>query len=243
MKFKLRKIARNALEKMGINSGIRHQIMDHNPFRRQAQLITKDIPTIFDVGAHEGGTIVRYKKYWKKCNIYSFEPSPANFDKLFRRFGNDSAIVIENTALSDCTGTVEFHINKSTYTNSILQTTDKEDHRLDFVKMEVVNAITIDEYCTKNGIEAIDILKIDVQGAELLVLEGAKQLLSKGGISLIYLEVCFKKQYQNQATFACIFSTLSKYGFQLINLYDISYSKNTEISYADAIFYKVPLVI
>ena len=52
-----------------------------------------------------------------------------------------------------------------------------------------VAAVTLDEYCAANGVESIDLLKIDVEGAELDVLQGAQRLLEDRRVGSILFEV------------------------------------------------------
>jgi FkbM family methyltransferase len=233
------KILRKILESFGINSGIRHQLMDNNPFLRQSKLIKEKNPIIFDIGAHEGESIKQFKKLWKdEVRVYSFEASKRNFSNLYHKFNGMKNVKLEHKAVSNFNGIIEFNINKSSFTNSILPTIDLSDDRLEHVATESVAAITIDKYCQEHNINKIDILKIDVQGAEMLVLEGSEEMLKKGHISLVYLEICFKNQYKNQVSFADIFNFLIKFNFRLINIYDFSYTQHKELRYADAIFYR-----
>lgn len=53
---------------------------------------------------------------------------------------------------------------------------------------QTVDVITLDEFCATHEIEAIDLLKVDVEGAELEVLRGAEQLIAGGKIRMIQLE-------------------------------------------------------
>jgi FkbM family methyltransferase len=213
--------------------------MDNNPFLRQSKLIKNKNPTIFDLGAHEGESLNQYKKLWNdEVRIYSFEASTRNFNILYHKFNGMKNVKLEHKAVSNFNGKIEFNINKSSFTNSILPSIDLSDERLENVATESVDAITIDKYCKEHNISKIDIMKIDVQGAEMLVLEGSEEMLKNGNISLIYLEICFKNQYKNQVSFADIFNLLIKFKFRLINLYDFSYTEHKELRYADAIFYR-----
>src|SRR5262249_7971596 len=47
---------------------------------------------------------------------------------------------------------------------------------------------TIDSYCVSNGVSLIDLLKIDVEGCELQVLNGAEKMLDKGRVAFVYAE-------------------------------------------------------
>jgi hypothetical protein len=79
-----------------------------------------------------------------------------------------------------------------------------------------VEAIKLDTYCSANNI-CPDILWIDVQGADLLVLMGAKNILTK--IQLIYIEVSiFDRTHVNGCLSSEISAYLSKFGFECLQL-------------------------
>ena len=65
---------------------------------------------------------------------------------------------------------------------------DKGDEYIS--KQENVSIITLDEYCKKNNIGNIDIIKIDTQGYEDKVLKGCSELIKNDKINLIQVELC-----------------------------------------------------
>jgi FkbM family methyltransferase len=76
---------------------------------------------------------------------------------------------------------------------------------------------TLDEFCQQEGIDEIDFLQIDVQGAEVLVLEGAVEIL-KRSILAVQVEVSFSHLYLNQPLFADVDIYLRNQGFTLFDL-------------------------
>lgn len=130
------------------------------------------------------------------------------------------------------------NVNRSVDTNSLLTsiklgaTSDKSCETLDTIDIPLT---TVDEFCKENNIHEIDILKIDVQGAELKVLEGSKNMLANKKIKLIYTESYFTQQYLNQPLFHEISMLLYENGFTLQDIYDPYYSKR-HILWSDAIF-------
>ena len=92
-----------------------------------------------------------------------------------------------------------------------------------------------------------DLLKIDVQGGELKVLEGATKLLSK--VSVVMTEVEFAPVYKNQPLFSDIDSFLRGQGFFLLDLYNKGYASfeagvfgdiHSRLMWADAVYIKEP---
>ncbi len=98
-----------------------------------------------------------------------------------------------------------------------------------------VNTTAIDAFCTESGISHIDILKMDVQGAEYSVLEGARDLLANQGISLIYMELMLCPTYQGQRKFHEYLSFLDSFGYDLLDLVNQS-RRHNQLIVADAVF-------
>jgi len=80
-----------------------------------------------------------------------------------------------------------------------------------------IDTTTLDVFCQEEKINEIDFLQIDVQGADLDVLEGAKNILSCGNLA-IQVEVEFSHLYTNQPLFADVDAFLRNHGFTLFDL-------------------------
>ncbi len=145
---------------------------------------------IFDVGANIGEystQIIRsFKNY--NYNLYSFEPSKKTFSTLNENL-NDSHIQLFNYGFSDieCYGTL--FSNQELSGLASLYERKMTHFNIDFSKSEKIKLTTLDIFCLENAINKIDFLKLDVEGNELKVLKGAKNMLSKGGIKAIQFEM------------------------------------------------------
>ena len=76
-------------------------------------LITKSEPVIFDVGANKGQSITRYKKLFQNPIIHSFEPNIDEVSILKHKYINDKNLYLNNVAVGDKKGNLEFNINAS----------------------------------------------------------------------------------------------------------------------------------
>lgn len=211
-----------------------------DPFKVTESLIKKTDPVIFDIGAFGGRITKTYRKYFPDAKIYSFEPSDDAFKRLFKNFSNDPKIFCYNKALAENTGTSVLNINVGPCTNSILSIDDKAasfwgKNWMTTKCQNVVETVTIDEFCNEMSITEIDILKVDVQGSELSVLKGASGMLSKNNIKLIYLEILMCPTYKNQPKYHEIFSFLDSYNYQLLNMYNLARNEN-QLVQLDSIF-------
>jgi FkbM family methyltransferase len=80
-----------------------------------------------------------------------------------------------------------------------------------------IETTTLDSFCQTEGIDEIDFLQVDVQGADLQVLEGASHILGSSILG-IQIEVAFSELYVNQPLFADVDTYMRKQGFTFFNL-------------------------
>ncbi len=195
-----------------------------------------DVRIIFDVGANHGGITDQYLMDFPNAVIHLFEPTTKCFDFLKNKFIDHSRVIINKIALTNTIGTAEFYVNNNIDTSSMLQSQKlglNSDKNVNLQYVEVVDTLTIDEYCRLNDIGHIDILKLDIQGGELNALQGAQSSISK--IKLIYTETYFQQQYLQQPLFYEIGVLLNDSGFVLQDLYSKIYGHDSLV-WCDAIF-------
>ncbi|MGD1030245.1 MAG: FkbM family methyltransferase [Opitutaceae bacterium] len=171
---------------------------------------------IFDVGACEGEDSIRYSRLYPRARIFAFEPLQANQDIIRRQFARRKAGRCELVplALSDRAGTATLHVssgepdekfcgpdwnygNKSSSLLAPGMTGREWLPWLHFDRSETVSTRTIDDFCTARGLDRVDFIHMDVQGAEWLVLQGARRMLPK--IGGVWMEVAEAEAYRGQA--------------------------------------------
>lgn len=198
--------------------------------------------TIFDIGSHEGKTVMKYRNIFPKSIIYSFEPIKELYEKQKMKFKKDSNILIYQKIISDVEGKSPFNINKIDATSSILEPNfnvlpNKYAASYDTLENTTFESDRIDSFCKNNNIRNINILKCDVQGAELKILKSAERLLLDQKIDLIYLECSFVELYSKQCMFDEIIVYLFATKYRLHSIYDIQYNFSSgRILQCDAIF-------
>jgi len=154
---------------------------------RLSRLLIRPGDTVFDIGANIGlwamGAAFRASP---SGTVYAFEPVPENVSRLrknleLNRLDN---VNCEMLALSDMEGTASLF--KPSYDNSGHPTLGRRK----LVEIEIkTHTTTLDSYCGQHGIHHVDFVKIDVEGAELMVFRGAQQLLSSPDSPAILFEV------------------------------------------------------
>lgn len=151
--------------------------------------VTKYIPfrTIFDVGANKGSWSEYALKYFPDSHIHCFEISKDSFDTLSKNL-HGKCCILNNFGLSNVNEFVEYKFyGKNFGGNTILVRAEYHDKRNEPVILQS-RVCRGDDYCDSMGIDSIDLLKIDVEGADHLVLHGFSRMISSGSIRLIQFE-------------------------------------------------------
>lgn len=188
---------------------------------------------MFDVGANIGQTWEWFRKYEPGAKIYCFEPVLKTYDELKAKTINDKNCVLENIAFSNEAGEKIIKIfSGNSALNSLkddVMNTGLDAHE------ENIKIDTIDNYCFNNGINKIDFLKIDTEGYELNVLEGAMQMLSSANISIVFCEIGFLKSNNRNTYFADLVEWLSIRDYHFFGLYHLV-SNGHKIEFGNALF-------
>jgi FkbM family methyltransferase len=130
------------------------------------------------------------------AQIWSFEPSPKSFQSLAGQFGSQRGIRLENLAIGDVDGELPFTVCDEWSVNDSLLAPSWSGK----TTTTTVSVTTIDSYCRKHGIDNIDWLKIDTQGYDLRVLQGAPGSACEAAIKLVSAEAMFNRMYEGQAS-------------------------------------------
>jgi FkbM family methyltransferase len=145
---------------------------------------------IFDVGANVGKYTMALLDVFTMphVRVHAFEPSVGVYRQLVDRLGADRRVIMHNLGFSDTNTTHEFFADQSfPGLGSLYQR--RLDHRnITMDRTEVVELRTIDTFCRQHAIEHIRLLKLDVEGHELSVLNGAREMLDGGKISFVQWE-------------------------------------------------------
>src|SRR5262249_41356630 len=146
--------------------------------------LMEDEPIAFDVGFHDGASTKEILRLRPKARVTAFDPSKFALENYHKHFASDDRLTFENIGLSNAPGRLEFHDYKN-MCNSLVARKEMSgavESRYD------VSITTIDAYCLNKGIDRINFLKIDAEGFDLHVLEGAHELLSRQGIDIFIFE-------------------------------------------------------
>lgn len=150
------------------------------------------LSNVFDVGANGGEWAAMALEENPEARIHCFEICPPTFQRLASRFGGrkipDKKIILNPFGLSDANSEVKVRYFPEGDAGSTLL--EIETATTAAQRMEIINATVIrgKDYCARHGLASIDLLKLDVEGAEHLVLQGFDDLIHPKTIPVVQFE-------------------------------------------------------
>jgi FkbM family methyltransferase len=188
--------------------------------RRMKIVNHANIDTVFDIGANVGqyGMEMRGIGYNKK--IISFEPLKTAYEKLEKASLNDDNWIINNYAIGDENIKSMINVSGNSVSSSILNILPEHVQSAPesgFIAQEEIEIKTLDSifnsFCNK---ENKVLVKIDTQGFEKNVIDGAKESLNR--IKIIQVEMSILPLYENEMLYMAMINYLDDRGFQLYAL-------------------------
>lgn len=172
-------------------SGENDANMRTNGELRLLKKLAPRLKVVFDIGANTGEWTAQLLSFNPSvASVRAFEPCRAAFAALLGR-GFPPSVTLHNIGLSSRRGHAEMFLSdQESSLNSLYdRSTDiLGGGRAPVTRTEPVVLDTLDSFCLENGVEMIDLVKIDTEGHELDVLEGARRVLREGRVKRIQFE-------------------------------------------------------
>ena len=192
------------------------------------------ISTAIDVGAHKGEFLNYLLTIKDIQEIHAFEPQKEIFDVLNLNFGKNKKIFLNSEGVSDINSTKEMNLNSLTST-STFSTINKNspwfkfknivlNKKDSFQKKIEIKTIRLDDYFKVKDINKIDLLKIDTEGHELKVLNGAKKIFENNKIKYLLIEIHSSNMYKDYRA-SDIYSFLKEKNFKLVKKFKFPFLK------------------
>lgn len=211
----------------GVAASIEHEVI---PLRR-------DFATVLDVGANRGQFAVFAELWLSPATIICFEPIPDAVAKLQRVMGDRPGLKVFGVALSDQSGTAEFHVARADDSSSLLPATQRErDNYRGSAERTTINVEVrrLDEMLGPADLVGPVLLKIDAQGGELGVLKGSGALLD--AVDALLVEASFIELYQGQPLVDEVWAFMRSSGFTCRGAWSVEYGQGGECLLADLLF-------
>ena len=146
--------------------------------------LASDGAVMFDVGYYAGGSTKDFLERYPAATVHAFDPSEFGLMNYEKDYGADSRVQFAPFALSSEPGELEFY----DYENMLNSLSKRREMSGDKPRVYNVTVSTLDAYCASNGIDRINHMKIDAEGFDLAVLEGASDMLSEQKIDVFMFE-------------------------------------------------------
>jgi FkbM family methyltransferase len=173
-----------------------------------------------DVGSYVGDVFLKIKRVAKKFRIHEahlFEPNPVSYERLLERVSAEDGTTLHtyNFAVSG-SGNQQF-IKARSMTKAL-----PADAQIGGMPADVFTAqsVSLDRQRSIFTDGKVNLLKIDVEGQELDVLAGARELLAAQDVDILYIEVGFNHSGTQQTYFAEIDRFLQPLGYRVLRIYE-----------------------
>jgi FkbM family methyltransferase len=178
--------------------------------------LVKNGSTVIDVGANIGlFSVFLSREIGEKGKLFAFEPIKETFWRMR-----------ENLALNKCANVIPFQAAVSNKQGKATMNVFPEGYgawntfgkpvfgKIAPVAVEKVDILSLDSFAKSQSIKKIDFLKIDVEGFERDVLEGARELMSNNRVKYLSFEISDIPLKGAGRTSSEIFSILHEYGYK-----------------------------
>jgi FkbM family methyltransferase len=210
-----------------------HIILNH--------LKINNIDTVLDVGANEGQYSRELRKAGYRGRIISFEPLHEAYSHLKQHAESDCNWQTFNMALGDTNGMTSIHISRHSPSSSLLPMTSLHNEAApgsEYLSEEMIEIRTLDNIFDSLNISDGNVfLKVDTQGYEKKVLEGAINSLKV--ISGLQLELSAAELYVGEEKYYSLCRFVEEMNFHLVRVIPgFSHKVTREMLQFDTIFFK-----
>ncbi len=156
------------------------------------------IEIIFDIGSRDACQALEFSDWFPQSKIYCFEPVPQNADWCRQNIKNRENIFFEQIVISEKNEEIDFFVvkNGNIGASSILKANKNHFYGNTYDQEALrINSTRAETFIKMNNLPNVDLLWMDVQGAELNVLKSFADELKN--IKAIHTEVALSHVYEN----------------------------------------------
>ena len=181
---------------MQARGDFKNQIATNGEHRLQREMVShfgshSISPIVFDVGANIGDWALSFFEIGanaklEDASVHLFEPFPSTFNALKERvsvYDDKFDVQFNHVGLSNQIEKVEMYGIQNLGTNSLYLESNQSTSDIVYIETD-----TIDAYCARKRIETVHFLKVDTEGHDFKVIEGASGMLSRGEIWILQFE-------------------------------------------------------
>jgi FkbM family methyltransferase len=156
-----------------------------------------DINIIFDIGSRDCCQSLEFCDWFPQSQIYAFEPTPKSAEWCFKAVEKYKNIHFFDSAISQKDGFIDFYevTNGNIGASSILKKNDRHHYGSQYEQKKItISSIKAKTFIEKNNINNVDLIWMDVQGAEIDVLSSFEDCLNN--VKAIHTEVGLSEIYE-----------------------------------------------
>jgi FkbM family methyltransferase len=196
------------------------------------------INKVVDIGSNDGHFALNSSLAFNQSSYFCFEPIPSVFEDLKASFVGRQNFSFYNYALGDVEKEDFINVNEYSPSSSLLEMEKLHKEAFEFARNSTrvpIKIRTLNSFKNEIQPDKNTLAKIDVQGYELLVINGGKDFLKK--CKAIIVEMSFEVLYQNQPLFHEVYMALHNIGYTYHgNIEQLYHPINHKILQADCVF-------
>lgn len=195
-------------------------------FTREADRLVdpRSVQVALDVGSRDGEIALRLRQHYPNARVFAFECNPPAVELCRQSIQGQEGITLVDRAVSDVSGPLDFfaidpektvtpHADGNIGASSLYEASADYPYEKYVQRKVSVESITLAAWAKENGLAAIDVIWMDLQGGELRALQGLGDLIQT--VRIIYTEVEYKPIYRGQPLAAEVRAFLQRQGFSL----------------------------
>jgi len=183
---------------------------------------------ILDVGADRGTFTDRALRCFEADRVWLVEANPEAAAALQRKYAGEPRCQVIPCAIGAKSGQVQFHVATQASSSAVQLPKGK------VARVVTVPAISLDDLFQQEQIAEVDLMKVDIQGAERMLIQGGQQALKR--VQMIYIEVLFKTDCSTAALFGELHELLTAAGFRLRLLHRLRRDEQGFLQQGDALY-------
>jgi FkbM family methyltransferase len=210
---------------------------------RRAHRLFRSFPacsyeTFLDVGAYEGEFTDSLLAYFTPQHVWLVEADPDQAIVLKNKYGAEPRCHVIPAAVTDRSGTVEFRVNEHRPSSSLVpiaaQTEEIFNKSMSEARIVRVPAVSLDDLFQQHKLPVIDLMKVDIQGAERLLIAGGQSALTQ--VRQLFVEVWFEECYRGSALYPELHNLLTPLGFKLRSFHEFRKGPDGNLVYTNALY-------
>lgn len=241
-RVRLRHRLRLALQSAGVDVT---RFPESQPLHYLVRLLkTHSVSCVLDVGASDGEYALALRRFGYRGRIVSFEPLPCAFERAVRAAARDSSWDVLPYALGPSDGAATINVaGNAGRSSSLLRMLDvhrRAQPTSSYVGVQEIEQRTLDGlFGTITGDDDVVYLKIDVQGYERHVLDGARESLDRTNVQGVQLELSLAPLYEDAWLYEEALQWAQAHGFSLLHVIPgFTDQQSGRMLQADGVFFR-----